>query len=205
MTRTHASKYIQFEEKVKVGSTLGKKKTDPKPSSSAVNSSNVDCNSSRSDMFSSSPGNKRWTLRRRIVDPHAQLKQYLINTLNKIDCAATTADYWSTHSKSYLGMAVHWIDRVTRVRKHAVLAFMRIKGDHSYDVLSQAMINIHYEYHIEKQVTRTTTDNGSNFVKMFVQFGTEGDLLSDMTSTSHNVNSDTDDDVAAFLTESDIE
>lgn len=38
-----------------------------------------------------------------------------------------------------------------------------------------------------------------------MQFGTEADLLPDMPSTSHDVNSDTDDDVATLLTESDIE
>ncbi|GBP28277.1 hypothetical protein EVAR_11736_1 [Eumeta japonica] len=52
---------------------------------------------------------------------------------------------------------------------------------------------------------QTTTDNGSNFVKAFVQFETEADLLPDMPSTSHGVNFNTNDDVAALLTESDIE
>ncbi|GBP78688.1 hypothetical protein EVAR_45577_1 [Eumeta japonica] len=51
---TRASKYVQFEEKVKAESTRGKKKTDPVPSSNSVNSSNVDCDRSRSDMFSPS-------------------------------------------------------------------------------------------------------------------------------------------------------
>ncbi|GBP51477.1 hypothetical protein EVAR_44452_1 [Eumeta japonica] len=51
----------------------------------------------------------------------------------------------------------------------------------------------------------TTTENGSNFMKAFVQFGTKADLLPDMPSTSHNVNSGTDDDIASLLAESDIE
>lgn len=54
MKRTHASKYVQFEEKVKVGSTRGRrKKTDLK----SVNSLDVD--SSRSDLFSLLPVHKR--------------------------------------------------------------------------------------------------------------------------------------------------
>lgn len=74
--------------------------------------------------------------------------------LGKIDWLATTADCWSVHNKSYLGMTVHWLDPVTRARMHAVLACIRLKGHHSYDVLAQAMTDIHYEFHIDKKITR---------------------------------------------------
>jgi len=39
------------------------------------------------------------------------------------------------------------------------------------------MVDIHYKFHLQNKVTRTTTDNGSNFVKAFVQFGSEADVL----------------------------
>lgn len=84
---------------------------------------------------------------------------------------ATTADCWSAHHKGYLGMTAHWINPVTREREKAVLACRRLKGRHTFDVIAQAMADIHAEFEIEDKVTRTTTDNGKNFVKAFVQFG----------------------------------
>lgn len=47
---------------------------------------------------------------------------------------------------------------------------------------------------------RTTTDNGSNFVKAFVQFGTETDILPSIPS--HDMDSEADDAVSALLNQS---
>ncbi|KAG5860634.1 hypothetical protein JTB14_023063 [Gonioctena quinquepunctata] len=148
----------------------------------------------------------RRTSGRRITDEHIELKQHLISLLGIIDWVATTADCWSAHNKSYLGMTVHWIDPITRARMHAVLTCIRLKGHHTYDILAQAMIDIHYEFHIDKEITRTTTDNGSNFVKAFVQFGSEIDILPELpcdlesgsvpdTANLSNPNSEEDDDL----------
>ncbi|KAB0795331.1 hypothetical protein PPYR_12170 [Photinus pyralis] len=154
----------------------------------------------------------RRTLGRRIADSHTLLKQRLIKILDKIDWVATTADCWSAHNKSYLGMTAHWLDPATRARMRAVLTCTRLKGVHSYDVLARTMINTHYEFHIDKKVTRTTTDNGSNFVKAFVQFGSEipADTLSlnslplsdiDDIIPSHDMDSNLDNPVSALLAE----
>lgn len=78
----------------------------------------------------------RRTLGRRIVDSYSEMKQFLISLLGEINWVATTADGWTAHKKSYLGMTVHWIDPVTRARMHAVLACRRLKGTQSYDVLT---------------------------------------------------------------------
>jgi hypothetical protein len=74
-------------------------------------------------------------------------------------------------------MTGHWLDPKTRTRQHAVLACFRLRGHHTFDVLSEAIVDTHYKFHLQDKVTRTTTDNGSNFVKAFVQFGTEAELL----------------------------
>lgn len=52
-------------------------------------------------------------------------------------------------------MTVHWLDAITRARMHAVLTCIRLKGHHTYDILAQAMIDIHYEFHIDKKITRS--------------------------------------------------
>ncbi|CAI9731009.1 Hypothetical predicted protein [Octopus vulgaris] len=42
------------------------------------------------------------------------------------------------------------------------------------------MVDIHYKFHLQDKVTKNTTDNGKIFVKAFMQFGTEVELLPDI-------------------------
>ncbi|KAA0198449.1 hypothetical protein HAZT_HAZT010698 [Hyalella azteca] len=94
-----------------------------------------------------------------------------------ISWVATTADCLSAHNRSYLGMTGHSLDPKTLTRQHAVLACSRLRWHHTFDVLAEAIVDTHYKFHLQDKVTRTTTDNGSNFVNAFVQFGTEAELL----------------------------
>ncbi|XP_054881487.1 uncharacterized protein LOC129355892 isoform X3 [Poeciliopsis prolifica] len=119
----------------------------------------------------------RRTLSRSILASHDQLEEYLIRLLEDIPWVATTADCWSAHNRSYLGMTAHWLDPKTRTRRHALLACTRVKGHHSSDDLAQAMLVTHSKFNLQDKVTRTTTDNGKNFVKTFVQFGAEAEFL----------------------------
>ena len=64
-------------------------------------------------------------------------------------------------------MTCHWIDHHSLKREQAVLACRRVKGSHSFDVIAKEIENIHRDFQIETKVVRTTTDNGSNFVKAF--------------------------------------
>ena len=90
--------------------------------------------------------------------------------LQDVEYVATTADCWSAHHRSFLGQTCHWINKKTRAREHAVLACRRLKGSHTYDVLADAMTVVHGKFGIQDKIVRTTTDNGSNFVKAFRQF-----------------------------------
>ena len=135
----------------------------------------------------------RRTLGRRIEDSHKELEQRVIKLLETVPWVATTADCWSAHHKSYLGMTAHWLDPVTRTREHAVLAFSRLRGHHTSDVLAQAMVGVHAKFNIQQKVTRTTTDNASNFVKAFVDYGAECGIVPDHPV----VTSDDDDDEVA--------
>ncbi|XP_007566495.1 uncharacterized protein LOC103147880 isoform X1 [Poecilia formosa] len=119
----------------------------------------------------------RHILSRSILASHDQLEEHLIRLLEDIPWVATTADCWSAHNKSYLGMTAHWLDPKTRARRHALLACTRVRGHHSSDVLAQAMLDTHSKFNLQDKVTRTTTDNGKNFVKAFVQFGAEAEFL----------------------------
>lgn len=68
-------------------------------------------------------------------------------------------------------MTVHWIERTPLRRESAVLACRRVTGRHTYDVIAKEIQGILLEYRIQNKVRRITTDNGSNFVKAFKEFG----------------------------------
>ena len=85
-------------------------------------------------------------------------KTFFYSLLEDVPRVATTAYYWSAHNKSYIGRTLHWIDPKTRSRKLAELACWRITGSHTFDVLAQAMTDIHSKFKIRDKVRRTTTD-----------------------------------------------
>ncbi len=113
----------------------------------------------------------RPTLRTRIDGAANQLKKTLVSHFSKVSYVATTTDCWTAHQQSYLGVTAHWIDEETLERRSAALACQRLKGSHTFDVLAGALDDIHCQYRIRGKVVRTTTDNGTNFIKAFSVFG----------------------------------
>ena len=73
---------------------------------------------------------------------------------------STTADVWTGHSKSYLGMTVHWIDESSLKRQKAAIACTRIIEHHTYDVLAAEIEQIHERYGLNGKISATITDNG---------------------------------------------
>lgn len=69
----------------------------------------------------------RRTLSRDIEKLMQKGKIRLINNLFHQKWVATTADSWTAHNRSFLGMTVHWIDRVNLKRCHATLAVREVK------------------------------------------------------------------------------
>jgi len=68
---------------------------------------------------------------------------------------------------------VHWTDGETLQRKSAYLALRRLQGRHTYDVFAAALDDVHAEFSIKRKIVRTTTNNGSNYVKAFAEFSKE--------------------------------
>ena len=98
------------------------------------------------------------------------MEQKVKATLEVIDAVSTTADVWTGHNRSYLGMTVHWVDSTTLKRCKAALCCTRVVGRHTYDVLAAKIEHVHRSYGLTRKVTATVTDNGSNFVKAFTTF-----------------------------------
>ncbi|KAK6321957.1 hypothetical protein J4Q44_G00067490 [Coregonus suidteri] len=88
-----------------------------------------------------------------------------------VDRIATTTDCWSARRRSFIGVTAHWIDPDNLNRCSAALACKRLRGLHTFDVLAGALNDIHSEFEIRGKIVRTTTDNGSNFLKAFQVFG----------------------------------
>ncbi|XP_060864379.1 uncharacterized protein LOC132940692 [Metopolophium dirhodum] len=117
----------------------------------------------------------RRTLSHRIDGDYKKINGAIKNLFEmKQLLVTTTADIWSTKHHSFMGVTAHWIDSITLERQSCVLACNRFTGKHSYDRVTEMLYNILGEFSLRRvQVVSTITDNGSNFVKAFKEFGCE--------------------------------
>jgi hypothetical protein len=102
---------------------------------------------------------------------YTRIKYIVTAILATIPVVCTTAHVWTSHNRSFFGTTVHWIDEQTSEKKYVALACSRLSGSHKYGVLDSTLENIHANYKIGHKVVTTATDNGSNFVKAFSEFG----------------------------------
>ena len=92
--------------------------------------------------------------------------------IRSIDYVSTTADIWSARQRSYIGVTCHWIDPEKFVRCSVILGFRRCKGQRNYLRIAEVLNAIHSEYGLDTtKVTYVITDNGSNFLKAFREYG----------------------------------
>lgn len=113
----------------------------------------------------------RTTVRRKIDNATAVMKNQVKEAMRHTAYIATTTDCWTARRRSFIGVTAHWLDPGTFQRLSVGLACKQLKGAHTFDVLAGALNDIHSEYEIRDKIVRTTTDNGSNFVKAFRVYG----------------------------------
>lgn len=101
---------------------------------------------------------------------YADMEMELKETFESLEYISMTADIWTSHDKSCLGMTAHWIDPSTFVRGHAALACKKVRGRHTYDIIGNEIEQVHSAYGLNSKVTATVTDNRSNFIKAFRMF-----------------------------------
>ncbi|CAD6229122.1 GSCOCG00012088001-RA-CDS, partial [Cotesia congregata] len=72
--------------------------------------------------------------------------------------------------------------------KSAAIACRRFYGTHSFDAIAEQLSDIHSSFRLTAQSIRATvTDNGSNFVKDFKEFGIEATYETDFDAVDENV------------------
>ena len=112
----------------------------------------------------------RKTVKARINKNYEVMRSNLKSELAIVSYACTTADIWSSHNRSYMGMTVHWISE-SYVRKSATLSCKRFTGSHTYDKIADVISEVHTDFGLSlDKITSTVTDNASNFAKAFASF-----------------------------------
>lgn len=105
---------------------------------------------------------------------NALVAEHITQVRNDLSLAAyvcTTADVWSTKQRSFFGVTAHWIND-TYERCSVALACRRFNGSHTYDKVSEMLEDIHSQFNLDlDKLVATVSDNGSNFVKAFKEFG----------------------------------
>ena len=85
---------------------------------------------------------------------------------------------------SWSHLSLDWIDTDHLVRRSAALALRRFKGEHNYEKIATMLSDIHAEFELSSsKITHVVTDNGSNFVKAFREFGKKDNVTEDTNST----------------------
>ena len=114
----------------------------------------------------------RRTVGRHLLSAADTVKTQLKQTLHLQKHVCTTADIWSTKHRSYMGVSVHWINTLTLQRESGVLGCYRFIGNHTFDKVGEMLDTIQRDFGIsETKIVATVTDNGSNFVKAFREYG----------------------------------
>lgn len=117
----------------------------------------------------------RATLNTKIDRLFEGLKSSLVTLFSKIDYIGLTADIWSCKHRSYMGVTAHWIDPVTLKRHSAIISCERFKFPHTNDRIAEYLQILCDSFGITEKVIATTTDNASNFLKAFREFGVSFD------------------------------
>ena len=139
-----------------------------------------------------------------------QFETVMINikkALSSKDYVCTTTDIWSQRKRSFLGMIAHVVDPETLQRESFAIACERFSGTHSFDSIAEKIQEVHDKIGLDyKKITRTITDNASNFAKAFCEFGfKEQNENDDQESSEDEINFESINGMVTFTGENDEE
>lgn len=105
----------------------------------------------------------RRTAMRRTGDMFHRKCKSVKNQLQGAEYVCTTPDVWSTKRQSFLGVPCHCVDEEL-VKQSPALPCNIFCGSHTYDNIAQFSFEISFGF-------ATVTDNNTNFVMVFKEFG----------------------------------
>lgn len=119
----------------------------------------------------------RYKIMTTLDSEYEKMKTCLKEWLEKQIYLCVTADAWTSHAQSYLGVTVHFIDEAFNRRSY-LLAFKQMKYRQTYDILGKTVDAIFHDFGItHSQITNIVTDGGSAFCKMFKKYGDQIDAI----------------------------
>lgn len=119
-----------------------------------------------------------------------KMKAILKELLNKQKYLCVTADVWTSHARSFLGVTVHFIDD-DFVRQSYLLGFKQLDRRQTHDILAKALNDIFQDFNLLiTQIINIITDGGSAFCKMFKKYGDPIDAI-DIDTNSEEIDEGT--------------
>jgi hypothetical protein len=113
----------------------------------------------------------RRTLMRRIEESKDLVQAEIGRLFEKASNVATCADIWATKSDSYFGVAATCVDDNFK-RQIRLLACRPFPNPHTGERIAEVLFDIHREFGLDRgKLVGTTTDNASNNIKAFKDFG----------------------------------
>ena len=86
------------------------------------------------------------------LEKHESSKVAVKSAMTSVEFVATTADCWIAHQHSYLSVTVHWLCYDNFERKSAALAYRRLTGSHTYELLADQLQDVNCKYGIKSKV-----------------------------------------------------
>ena len=112
----------------------------------------------------------RKSLSERILSDYTKYNDFMKTKLADVKYICTTADIWSSKTRSFLGVTAHYFTEDLK-RESLALACRRFAGPHTYENIAALLSKVHAQFNVLDKVVATVTDNASNFKKAFQEFG----------------------------------
>jgi len=128
----------------------------------------------------------RRTVGRRLDDLYDEKKHSLLEKLKDVKWTSLTADSWSAHRKSFMGVTLHFIEPKTLEMMSYALGCRRFKGSHTAKAICVLLSDMIVEFQLTNKVENIVTDNAANFAKAFTLF--QKDIANDEASKDEDGN-----------------
>lgn len=138
------------------------------------------------------------TVGRRISEMYTQHVENVKNILSKQQWFCLTMDIWSCKTRSFLGVSIHYIDDESFERKSLVLCCEDFPRPHTHQHIAERVQMLYEKFSLmPSSIVASVTDNGSNFVCAFKNFGRTSNFYQHLRQVCNeddeeNVTRDTD-------------